>query len=159
MAIFIKISVICLVWIAVWIHAYIDGPKKAQLPQNSTLTKLSTVSLLVITLFYTITYNGISSLPQILPFYGEILALLFVIFFGVLLMVTRHKLNFLSCSDIVFGKNPEYVSTGIYRYFHHPMYINILGIMLASWFLLPTFYGILCITLLTALFITKAYNE
>ncbi len=159
MAIFIKISVICIVWIAVWIHAYIDGPKKAQLPQHSFLTKLSTVSLFVITLFYTITYNGISSLPPILPLYGEILVLLLVIFFGALLMVTRHKLNFLSCSDIVFGKNPDYVSTGIYLYFHHPMYINILGILVGSWFLIPTFYGILCITLLTTLFITKAYIE
>ncbi len=159
MTILIKEVIISLVWISVWLHAYISGPKSPTLPKDKILTPLSSLVLFTITIFYFFSYQQIGSLPIQLSILTEVILIVGIIFFGGILMLSRHGLHELSYSDILFAKNKKRTQSGVYAYLQHPMYVGIVGIVLFSWGLFPTHAGIVCIFFLICLLCIKAFIE
>lgn len=155
----IEICIISLTWITTWIYTYIGGPKSKTLPTDPQLYTLSRNSLILIIIFYTVSYNNLTPLPIHISSTLNSGVLFFILLNGALLLWTRKALTYLSYEDIVFGKNPTYTSTGPYQYCRHPMYIALTNILIATWLLFPTILGLLTLSSIIFLFRKKARNE
>lgn len=155
----IEICIISLTWITTWIYTYIGGPKSNTLPTDLQLYKLSRNSLVLIIIFYTISYNDVTPLPIQISSTLHSAALFFILLNGTLLLWTRKALAYLSYEDIVFGKNLAYTLAGPYQYCRHPMYIALTNILIATWLLFPTILGLLTLSSIVFLFRKKARYE
>jgi protein-S-isoprenylcysteine O-methyltransferase Ste14 len=154
-----KMSIISSVWILVWVYSYYGGPKKPTLTTHPKLHFYSTLVLLGITAFYTVSYRHITSLTFPLSVYSQCSLLLMIAGSGLLLGSTRSAVANLSYQDILFGKNPTYTASGPYRYVSHPMYIGITTILSASYLLFPTLLGGIVELMILFLLWKKAITE
>ena len=153
--------IIIFTWIMVWINLYKNGPKLPQLPIHKTLQVLSILTFITIFIFYSISFNLVTFLPQFVITHQFLKFFLYVMIIigSILIIKSRNKINSLSAQDVIFGKNLKYQQEGVYKIFNHPMYIGIMIILISSWFLFPTVLGIFCLMVVILLLIGKSLKE
>lgn len=134
------------VWVAIWLHLYLGGPRHRILPINRPLQIWSTVTLVSIFLFYTTFY-----LPYNIPvsegFLIEqelriLLAIASIAIGFILIIVSRQALAHLSGAEVFVSLSQSKSSHWIYMHLAHPMYYGIGMVLLGSWLLLPNLYSI-----------------
>lgn len=141
------------IWAVIWTHLLIIKPAK-ELPQDPYLKRNSKLVIINIFLFYTVSFNSLTaiSLPLTQTF-NNIVSITCLLLGMSLFIISRQTLRDLSYSDIMFSYNPTYISSGIYKYLSHPMYVGMTLILVGSWLVFPTILGALFI--ITFLFLIK----
>ncbi len=129
--------------------------RHVSLPNDSRLVVYSGGLIFLLTVFYTIIYNRID-----ISFWGlidsrdfvnavslvpiRIFAVIVLLIGSVLIKKAREKLSMLTSREVIFALNnmqDKKVYDGVYRHMHHPMYVGIILVTLASLVLLPSVLG------------------
>lgn len=131
------------------------GIRHVDLPVDGRLRYYSGGLIIFLTLFYTAIYNNIDISPALFDTSGikEMLSLVemralfvFIALVGAYIFIqAREGLSMLTSKEVVFSLNNKPGSTkanaGVYTYMHHPMYVGITLITLASLLLFPSVIG------------------
>lgn len=132
-------------WAIVWLFFIVLGQNaKRKLPLHHHLVWYSTAVFISITFFYWAIFSDIGSLTgylsvsNLLNDTGVFLSVL-----GAISMIlSRWGLRELTVGEVVFARCESRISTGVYRYFKHPMYLGLFLILLGSFVLYPNFFAL-----------------
>jgi protein-S-isoprenylcysteine O-methyltransferase Ste14 len=138
------------------------------LPFDRRLVVYSNILIVLLFTFYTIFYvtiyiNNFTNLgtptnTQV-SFYGGIFSIAIVTIGAILMIRTRNGLSMLSSKEVIYSINKVHVSSGIYKYFHHPMYIGMLLIVIGTLVLNPSIIGSIVISFIAICLVLKARTE
>tara|TARA_B100000745_G_scaffold289436_1_gene227549 strand:+ start:1662 stop:2153 length:492 start_codon:yes stop_codon:yes gene_type:complete len=145
-----NIAILC-TWVVLWMFFYFGGSQVSTLQYERVLLVYTTLTLVSIFGFYVV-LNSTLERHSIDLFTVAGYACLLI--GALLVMLARIAMKNITATEILFAINPAPEFTGIYTYFHHPMYIGILTIMAGSFLLIPNFAAIPFV-LLTAIFMYK----
>jgi protein-S-isoprenylcysteine O-methyltransferase Ste14 len=153
------ILTISTIWSIFWLYGYYGGQKENSLEKNSKLLYATSTLLITIFFFYIISYNKFTAIDlpqnQLVDIFGYLLLILGLFF----LLSSRLALSKLSFYDIMFAKNNNFVSSGIYYLCNHPMYYGIFAIIISSWIFFPTYLGLLLVIIMLLVTFYKIKNE
>lgn len=132
-------------WAIVWLFFIsLAQNAKRKLPLHRHLVWYSTAVFISITFFYWVTFSGVGSLTGYLSM-SNLLSNTGV-FLSVLgatsMILSRWGLRELTVAEVVFARCESRISTGLYRYFKHPMYLGLFLVLLGSFILYPNFFAL-----------------
>lgn len=132
-------------WTITWsFFALVGKNAKQRFPLQQQLVRYSTAVFISMTFFYWAAFSETGSLAGYLS--GSNLRNdigIYVAALGAIIMIlSRLELRELTVAEVVFAKCEVLVSTGLYRYFKHPMYLGLLLILSGSFVLYPNFIAL-----------------
>lgn len=161
------------VWLYIWRHSFrLDrkimahrlkmGLQKDFLPFDRRLIRYTNTLIVLLFIFYTVFYQTLSahvSLISSVQLYAQILAFVLIFVGAIFMTLARNGLGMLLSKEIIYSINKVHVSEGVYKYFHHPMYVGMLMIVSGALLLAPSLFGVFLVTLISICLVLKAMTE
>lgn len=132
-------------WITIWFFFVVVGRNtNRRLPLQQHLVRYSTAVFISTTFFYWTAFSETGSLAGHLSRSNLLNDIgIYISALGAILMIlSRLDLRELTVAEVVFSKCEVRVTTGMYRYFKHPMYLGLLLMLTGSSILYPNFIAI-----------------
>ncbi len=146
-------------WIAIWLTFFLGGTRKNTLPKHPVLLRYSSLTFILIFVFYTILYTPTFSLGFI-PTNTQLLTSIVFMVMGAYLMISaRLAMKNITATEIFFSINPIYKTDGVFRHVTHPMYFGILMILIGSLSIYPSLQALIVLLGIGYCMHTKATLE